>query len=91
MEWFRYGMRWEGRARPKAERRRPKADVVNVRPALRGSVLVRGFDSRPFPHVWGPGGSVRGHFDIFREPTIIFIFSLLYPYSAGVAVLYISV
>ena len=32
--------------------------------AMRGFVLVRGFDSSPFRPILGPGGSIRTHFTI---------------------------
>ena len=46
---------WPG----KVSKKSPGAGV-----ALRGSVLVRGFDSSPFRPIWRPGGSVRDHFPI---------------------------
>ena len=46
---------WPG----KPSKKSPGAGV-----AMRGSVLVRGFDSSPFRPIWGPWGSVRAHFPI---------------------------
>ena len=73
---------WPG----KPSKKSPRAGV-----AMRGSVSVRGFDSSPFRLLSGPVGSARGHFSIFLGTPIISLLSLLYPYSPGVAVLYISV
>ena len=62
--------------------------------AMRGSVLVRGFDSIPFwsicpfRSIWDPGeGSVRGNFLSWEVSPGFLLSSLLYPYSAGVSIL----
>ena len=52
--------------------------------ATRESILVRGFDSTPFRPIWCPGGSI---FSIWGCSPGSLLFSILYPYSPGVAVL----
>ena len=63
--------------------------------AMRGSVLVRGFDSTSFQPISGPGEGGRVDLALFSYfggvPLGPHYFFLLYPYSPGVAVLYISV
>ena len=57
--------------------------------AMRGSILVRGFDSSLFRPISGPGGSIRDHFPILGVSPwvpIIFLIISLFP-RCGCAVL----
>ena len=47
----------------------PKLAKLEVKcVAMRGSVLVRGFDSNPFRPIWCPGGRFRAIFRFLRCP-----------------------
>ena len=75
------GKMWPG----KVSKKSPGAGV-----AMRGSVLVRGFDSTPFRPISGSGRSIRHHFPILGLPPwvpIIFPIISLFP-RCGCAVFF---
>ena len=54
---------------------------------MRRDVSARGFDCTSFQPICGSGGSIRDHFPIWGCPPGPALFSLLYLYPPGVAVL----